>query len=79
MSDIVILINSLGGGGAERVVSTLLNELCFEYECYLILLENNIDYPLDNRINVICLNEDVNFWFSEQFLCDFFQFHLLLL
>ena len=60
MQKIAILINSLGGGGAERVVSTLLNELCFEYECYLILLENNIDYPLDNRINVICLNEDVN-------------------
>lgn len=60
MQKIVILINSLGGGGAERVVSTLLNELCFEYECYLILLENNIDYLLDNRINVICLNEDVN-------------------
>ena len=60
MQKIAILINSLGGGGAERVVSTLLNELCFEYECYLILLENNIDYLLDNRINVICLNEDVN-------------------
>ena len=42
MSRIVILINSLSGGGAERVVSVLLNELCRENECYLILLENDV-------------------------------------
>ena len=60
MSRIVILINSLSGGGAERVVSILLNELCRENECYLILLENDMDYKLDERIKVISLNENAN-------------------
>ena len=57
---IVFLINSLEGGGAERVVSTLLNSLVEEYVCYLILMENKISYKLDNRINVINLNEKSN-------------------
>jgi len=55
---IVFLINSLDGGGAERVVSTLLNNLVAKYECYLILMENNISYELDSRINILSLNED---------------------
>ena len=54
---IVFLINSLDGGGAERVVSTLLNNFVEKYECHLILMENNISYDLDNRINIISLNE----------------------
>ena len=41
---IVFLINSLDGGGAERVVSTLLNKLVEKYECHLILMENKISY-----------------------------------
>lgn len=60
MSRIVILINSLSGGGAERVVSVLLNELCRENECYLILLENDVDYKLDERVRIISLNENAN-------------------
>ena len=60
MSRIVILINSLSGGGAERVVSVLLNELCRENECYLILLENDVDYKLDERVKIISLNENAN-------------------
>jgi|SaaInl8_200m_RNA_FD_contig_81_737479_length_6981_multi_3_in_0_out_0_6 glycosyltransferase involved in cell wall biosynthesis len=54
---IVIFINSLDGGGAERVVSTLLNNLVEKYECHLILMENKISYDLDKRINVISLDE----------------------
>lgn len=57
---IVILINSLDGGGAERVVSTLLNNFVENYECYLILMENKISYELDNRINILYLNETSN-------------------
>jgi len=57
---IVILINSLDGGGAERVVSTLLNNLVEKHECHLILMENKISYELDKRINVICLDENSN-------------------
>lgn len=57
---IVILINSLDGGGAERVVSTLLNKLVEKYECHLILMENKISYELDSRINIISLDESTN-------------------
>lgn len=55
---IVILINTLDGGGAERVVSTLLNTFVERYECYLILMENKISYDLDDRIKIIDLGED---------------------
>lgn len=57
---IVVLINSLDGGGAERVVCTLLNNLVEKYECHLILMENKISYVLDKRINIISLNEKSN-------------------
>ncbi|MDY0314375.1 MAG: glycosyltransferase [Arcobacteraceae bacterium] len=57
---IVIFINSLDGGGAERVVSTLLNDLVEKYECYLILMENKISYDIDSRINIISLDESSN-------------------
>lgn len=54
---IVILINSLESGGAERVVSNLLNLWTEEYECYLILIHNYKFYAIDNRIKVISLDE----------------------
>ncbi|MDD2698664.1 MAG: glycosyltransferase [Arcobacteraceae bacterium] len=57
---IVILINSLDGGGAERVVSTLLNSYIDKYECYLILMESKISYELDSRIKIIFLDEKSN-------------------
>ena len=60
MRNIVLLINSLDGGGAERVVATLLNELCDSYKCTLILLENKLSYELNPNINVICMNEKAN-------------------
>lgn len=60
MLKIIILINSLDGGGAERVVTTLLNNLVNEYECHLILIENKISYELDKKINVINLSESSN-------------------
>ena len=57
---IILLINSLDGGGAERVVSTLLNYFSHDYECHLILMENRISFNLDKRINIIYLNENAN-------------------
>ena len=57
---IVVLINSLDGGGAERVVTTLLNNFLQNYECYLILMENKISYELDKRVNIISLGEKSN-------------------
>ena len=58
-SKIAILINSLETGGAERVVSNLLNRWAKDYECYLILIHPNIFYKLDSRINIIHLNEEI--------------------
>ena len=57
---VTILINSLDGGGAERVVITLLNNLVEKYECHLILMENKISYEIDKRINIISLDEKIN-------------------
>lgn len=47
-----ILIYSLAGGGAERVVSILLHELKNEYNITLVLMRNKIDYdiPKDTKI-----------------------------
>ena len=57
MKKITILINSMEGGGAERVVSVLLNSLADRYQCYLILIHPIIFYKLDKRIKIIHLNE----------------------
>lgn len=54
---IVILINSLESGGAERVVSNLLNVWINEYDCYLLLIHNYKFYELDERIKIISLDE----------------------
>jgi glycosyltransferase involved in cell wall biosynthesis len=54
---IVILINSLESGGAERVVSNLLNLWVEKNECYLILIHNYKFYELDSRVKIINLDE----------------------
>ena len=58
LKKIAILINSMVGGGAERVVSVLLNSWAYKYECHLIVIHPQIFYKLDSRINIIHLNED---------------------
>ena len=55
--NIVILINSLESGGAERVVSNLLNVWVQKYDCYLILIHSYKFYELDKRVKIIDLNE----------------------
>lgn len=54
---IVILINSLESGGAERVVSNLLNNWIEKYDCYLILIHNYKFYEIDKRVKIISLDE----------------------
>ncbi|AII13904.1 glycosyltransferase, family 1 [Campylobacter iguaniorum] len=56
MKKVIFLINSLEGGGAERVVSTILNNFVEKYECYLILMQDGIFYELDKRINILYLD-----------------------
>lgn len=50
-----ILITSLGGGGAERVVSILLNELKSQYDITLVLMSNVIVYDIPDTIDVLYL------------------------
>ena len=52
-----ILIYSLEGDGAERVVSILLNELKSDYEITLVLMHNRIDYEIPKEIEVVFLDE----------------------
>ena len=54
---IAFIINSLAGGGAERVVSTLSNYLVEHgYKITIILLEKNeVQYKLNNKIKIIVL------------------------
>lgn len=54
-----ILIYSLAGGGAERVVSVLSKELQDNYTITLVLMRNKIDYDVPKNINIHFL-EDSN-------------------
>ncbi len=46
MQKLAIFIYSLGSGGAERVVATLLPVLSLKFEVHLILMNNKISYEL---------------------------------
>lgn len=52
MKKMALFIYSMGGGGAERVVSNLLNFLASKYEIHLILQRNKIDYALPNSVKI---------------------------
>ncbi|MGB9855707.1 MAG: glycosyltransferase [Caldisericum exile] len=54
-----VLINSLRSGGAEKVVSVILNELAIEYsdKIELICLEKNNFYEIDKRIKITYLSD----------------------
>ncbi|CAA6811317.1 MAG: Alpha-1,4-N-acetylgalactosamine transferase PglJ (EC [uncultured Sulfurovum sp.] len=47
-----ILIYSLAGGGAERVVSILLQELKDKYDITLVLMRDKIDYEIPQSIKI---------------------------
>jgi GalNAc-alpha-(1->4)-GalNAc-alpha-(1->3)-diNAcBac-PP-undecaprenol alpha-1,4-N-acetyl-D-galactosaminyltransferase len=54
---IIFIISSLDGGGAERVLSILANELVKENEVNIILLSNSkIFYNLDEKIKITNAN-----------------------
>lgn len=55
--NISIFINSLNAGGAERVVSMILNDLKNDFDVYLVLLYNNIEYDIPEQQKIFCLNQ----------------------
>ena len=56
MKKVVFFINSLVGGGAERVLSTMLFSLKGEFKLTLVLTDKRIDYDIPDDINIIYLN-----------------------
>lgn len=52
MKTVVIFTISLRGGGAERIISELLNEGKERFKLHLVLLENDIFYPVPSHPNV---------------------------
>ncbi len=61
MKKVVFFINSLAGGGAERILSTILFELSKDFEVTLVLIEEKIDYAIPDNINIIYLtNKKIN-------------------
>jgi N-acetylgalactosamine-N,N'-diacetylbacillosaminyl-diphospho-undecaprenol 4-alpha-N-acetylgalactosaminyltransferase len=52
MKKIAVFIINLRGGGAERIVSYLLNEGYKEFEFHLILFSKEMDYPLPQSENI---------------------------
>jgi N-acetylgalactosamine-N,N'-diacetylbacillosaminyl-diphospho-undecaprenol 4-alpha-N-acetylgalactosaminyltransferase len=55
---IVLLINSLKLGGAEKVLQTVANQLCDDYEIHLITIERHNFYNLNNNIKVYPLSSN---------------------
>ena len=54
---IFILINTLGTGGAERVVSLLIHNWAASYDITLVLLTDLIEYDLPKNISIVCLKQ----------------------
>ncbi|MEO9209812.1 MAG: hypothetical protein ABI208_01870, partial [Ginsengibacter sp.] len=55
--NVFILINTLGTGGAERVVSLLLHHWVYRYNVTLVLLTDLIEYDLPENITIVHLNQ----------------------
>jgi glycosyltransferase involved in cell wall biosynthesis len=52
MKKVAILIYSLGGGGAERVVSTLLNKLSSNFDISLVMMNDEISYDIPQNTKI---------------------------
>src|SRR5215203_4968542 len=52
---IVLLISSLGSGGAERVVATLSTRLALEFDVHVVLFSRVIEYDIGSDVHVAIL------------------------
>ncbi|NLY03404.1 MAG: glycosyltransferase [Campylobacter sp.] len=50
MKRLSLFIYSMGGGGAERVVSNLLPKLCESYEVHLVMMNDTVDYEIPKSV-----------------------------
>ena len=57
LKKVLFIVNSLGQGGAERVVANLANEMCKNNEVTIITFYDDIAYELDTRIYYYKLNQ----------------------
>ncbi|MEJ8836235.1 glycosyltransferase [Ramlibacter sp. AN1133] len=58
MSDIHILIDCIGRGGAEKIVVTLANELARQgHSVTLLLLRRNIGYELNEKVKLLTMSD----------------------
>ena len=74
MKKVVFFINSLVGGGAERVLSTMLFSLKDEFQLTLVLTDKRIDYDIPDGINIVYLNSN---WINRFGFSKFFNIGLL--
>ena len=61
MKKLSVFIYSMAGGGAERVASNLLPELCKAYEVHLILMNDRIFYEIPNSVQVHFIEKSAPF------------------
>jgi N-acetylgalactosamine-N,N'-diacetylbacillosaminyl-diphospho-undecaprenol 4-alpha-N-acetylgalactosaminyltransferase len=54
---IVFVINSLSQGGAERVLSILIDHFSDTFDITLVLLEDEITYPLPKGLDIVILSK----------------------
>ena len=58
MKKLSILINSLDGGGAERVVSLLINSLQRKYEIILVLMNDSVLYKIPEGVKIFYIDKE---------------------
>ena len=61
MKRCLLFIPRMGGGGAERVMATIANNLCTEHEVILVsMTDAESFYALDERVKVVALGQRIN-------------------
>lgn len=61
MKRLSVFIYSMGGGGAERVVSNLLGELTARYEVHLVLMNERIFYEIPSGVQIHFIEKSAPF------------------